>query len=113
METTRRSFLKWIAAGAAAMLFSMPLGAPMTGGGLDGWLMDWMPWLYALPVAELRWGLLAVTAGLALWAGLPIYRSAWKSRHRSGELPAVSGRPRLFSLLGSAAERASGSVRRD
>jgi Cu+-exporting ATPase len=68
-----------IAAGVAAMLFSMPLGAAMGAGGLDGWLMRWMPWLYSLPQAGLRWTLLLVTAGLAVWAGRAIYRSAWKA----------------------------------
>jgi P-type Cu+ transporter len=68
-----------IAAGAAAMLFSMPLG--MKDGamsGMDGLLMMLAPWLYALPDAPLRWALLLVTAVLAVWAGGTIYRSAWK-----------------------------------
>ena len=68
-----------IATGAAAMLFSMPLGAAMSAGGLDGWLMRGMPWLYSLPQGALRWSLLIVTAVLAVWAGRAIYRSAWKA----------------------------------
>jgi hypothetical protein len=46
-----------IAAGAAAMLFSMPLGAPMgpQTGGFDHALMDWMPWLYQLRCAGRCW----------------------------------------------------------
>jgi Cu+-exporting ATPase len=68
-----------IAVGAAAMLFSMPLGTPMTADAMDVRLMDWMPWLYDLPAAALRWALLSVTAALAVWAGRSIYRSAWKA----------------------------------
>jgi P-type Cu+ transporter len=68
-----------IAAGAAAMLFSMPLGATMEAGGLDGWLMRATPWLYRLPENQLRWALLIMTAVLAVWAGRTIYRSAWKA----------------------------------
>ena len=66
-----------IAAGVAAMLFSMPLGAPM--GAQDDGLMRVMPWLYQLPQSALRWALLGLTAVLAVWAGLEIYRGAWKA----------------------------------
>jgi Cu+-exporting ATPase len=72
-----------IAAGAAAMLFSMPLGATMEAaglnGGFDGWLMRALPWLYSLPQNPLRWALLSMTAVLAIWAGRAIHRSAWKA----------------------------------
>ncbi len=72
-----------IFAGAAAMVFSMPLSASMPAaklaGGLDGSLMRLAPWLYALPQPALRWALLAATAALAIWAGGPIYRGAWKA----------------------------------
>ena len=74
-----------IAAGAAVMLFSMPLGmtASAQAGGLDRGPMTVLPWLYSLPQAGLRWVLLAVTGVIAVWAGRPIYVSAWKSlRHR-------------------------------
>jgi P-type Cu+ transporter len=71
-----------IAAGVAAMLFAMPLGAAIGADGLDGLdgaLMRTLPWLYRLPQSPLRWGLLVVTAVLAVWAGREIYRSAWKA----------------------------------
>ena len=69
-----------ILAGAAAMLFSMPLGAgEPAGGGFDAALMRWIPWLYALPESPLRWTLLGTTLILAVWAGGGIYRSAGKS----------------------------------
>jgi len=69
-----------IVAGAAAMVFSMPLGmATSQMGGMDAALMLAMPWLYELPETSLRWGLLMVTAVLAVWAGRVIYQSAWKA----------------------------------
>lgn len=66
-----------IAAGAAAMLFSMPFGN--MGGGFDRALMHVLPWLYRIPLGGLRWALLVMTAGLAVWAGGAIYESAWKA----------------------------------
>ncbi len=74
-----------IAAGAAAMVAGMPLG--MLPGAEMGWfergLMRAWPWVYSLPRAELGWGLLALAAVLGLWAGGPVYASAWKAlRHR-------------------------------
>ncbi len=72
-----------IVAGVAAMLFSMPLDATMDAtmhaGGSDGVLMRTLPWLYLIPHPALRWTLLVATAALAVWAGGPIYRSAWKA----------------------------------
>jgi len=61
------------------MLFSMPLGADISGSSLDAALMRWMPWFYSLPLTSLRWVLLVVTALLTIWAGREIYRSAWKA----------------------------------
>ena len=70
-----------IAAGATAMLVSMPLGmgAMAPSGSLDFALMGLLPWLYRLPHAPLRWALLLGTAVLAVWAGGAIYRSALKA----------------------------------
>jgi P-type Cu+ transporter len=63
-----------IAAGVAAMLFSMP----MATSGMSG-----IEWVIALPTSQVRWALLIMTAVLAVWAGREIYRSAWKAlRHR-------------------------------
>jgi len=66
-----------IVAGAAAMLFSMPLGA--MGGAGDRALMSLIPWLYRLPQTPLRCTLLVTTGALAVWAGRGIYLSAWKA----------------------------------
>ncbi len=60
--------------GAAAMLLAMPLGTNM--GAFDHALMHLTPWLFALPPDLLRWFLLALTAGMMLWAGRDIYLSA-------------------------------------
>ncbi len=66
----------WItlAAGALAMLFSMPLSANM--GGLDAFLMRLFPWLYSTPPDTLRWSLLVVTFIVMIWAGRDIYTNA-------------------------------------
>jgi Cu+-exporting ATPase len=69
-----------LAAGAAAMLLSMPLGTEM--GSLDHALMRLLPWLYALPPDPLRWFLLVLTAAIMGWAGRGIYSSAFRAlRH--------------------------------
>ncbi len=69
-----------LAAGFAAMLFSMPL--MMDGGAMDRALMRALPWMYALPVEGLRGALLGLTAILMVWAGRGIYVSAWRAlRH--------------------------------
>lgn len=71
-----------IAAGAAAMLLAMPLGAQM--GGFDNFLLRLLPWLYAAPPQLLRWLLLVLTAVLMVWAGRGIYANAARGlRHGS------------------------------
>jgi P-type Cu+ transporter len=69
-----------LAAGFAAMLVSMPIGAEW--GNLDRRLMQYLPWLYSPPPSLLRWILLIVTWALAVWAGRGIYISAIRAlRH--------------------------------
>ncbi len=69
-----------LAAGAAAMLLTMPLGTEM--GALDHALMRLLPWLYALRPNPLRWFLLVLTTAIAAWAGRGIYSSAIRAlRH--------------------------------
>jgi len=63
-----------LAAGALAMLLSMPLGGEM--GAIDHALMRALPWLYALPPDLLRWMLLILTGVLMVWAGAGIFSSA-------------------------------------
>ena len=69
-----------LAAGAAVMLLAMPLATRMDA--FDFLLLRTLPWLYAIPVPWLRWGLLLLTALVAAWAGRGIYLSAWRAlRH--------------------------------
>ncbi len=69
-----------LAAGAAAMLLSMPLASQT--GALDRALMRLLPWLYVLPPQPLRWFLLLMTAGTVAWAGRSIFLSAIRAlRH--------------------------------
>ncbi len=69
-----------IAAGAVAMVLSMPLMTDMNRpSGIDAGFMHFLPWLYQLPQAPLRWTLLFGTALLAAWAGRAIYISAFKA----------------------------------
>lgn len=73
-----------IAAGAVAMVMSMPLAGPghRGMGALDHTLMRGMSWLNAAPAEALRWGLLIGTAVLLLWAGRGIFLNAWRGlRH--------------------------------
>ena len=65
-----------LAAGAAAMLLSMPLGANMSS--FDRAFMRATPWLYSVPPGALRWTLLIMTALLLSWAGRGIYLNAWR-----------------------------------
>jgi P-type Cu+ transporter len=71
-----------LAAGALAMLMSMPLGAEM--GAVDHALMRVFPWLYAVPPNALRGTLLMMTAALMVWAGRGIFLNAWRAlQHRT------------------------------
>jgi Cu+-exporting ATPase len=65
-----------LAAGALAMLLTMPLGSNM--GPADHALMRVLPWLYAIPPNALRWMLLLLTAVLVPWAGRGIFGNAWR-----------------------------------
>jgi len=75
-EAARKAWVT-LAAGAAAMLLSMPLDSEM--GPLDHALMDIAPWLYAMPPALIRWFLLVLTAAIVAWAGRGIYLNAWRA----------------------------------
>jgi Cu+-exporting ATPase len=89
LKSAQRKAWVTLAAGALAMLFSMPLGRPpgaaMSGAdhlSPDYLLMRVFPWLYALPASGVRWTLLAMTAAVVAWAGRGIYASALRAlRH--------------------------------
>ena len=79
-----------LAAGAAAMLLAMPLGAEM--GAVDHFLMQLVPWLYAIPHDLIRWTLLIVTGVLMWWAGGGIYSNAVRGlRHRTTNMNTLVG----------------------
>ena len=108
-ETTSRDYdalrLRAIvsgAAGAIAMVASMPLMASNEHAGmgvvadpfmrwvmhaLSPWLQSAMPWLYSVPTRVLTWSLLVMTAAVMLWAGRQFYVNAWKAfRHRAADM---------------------------
>ncbi len=107
------------AAGAIAMLASMPLMTSNAHAGmgivadpfmrwvmqaLSPWLEAAMPWLYAIPTAVLTWSLLAMTLGVMFWAGRQFYVSAWQAlRHRAADMNTLvavgTGAAFLYSVL--------------
>ncbi len=107
------------AAGAIAMLVSMPLMASNahTGMGvvadpfmrwvmsaISPWLASAMPGLYAMPTPVLTWSLLAMTLGVMLWAGRQFYVSAWQAlRHGSADMNTLvavgTGAAFVYSVL--------------
>lgn len=118
----RRKALIALAAGAVAMIVSMPLmvaNAHHGAGTADPvmrWTMTWldpmlrraMPWLYAVPAAVLSYGLLIMTAVVMAWAGRRFYVRAWKAlRHRSADMNTLiavgTGAAFLFSVFATVA----------
>ncbi|HEX3472565.1 MAG TPA: heavy metal translocating P-type ATPase, partial [Silvibacterium sp.] len=72
-----------IAAGAVAMVISMPLmhGSPNV---FDRLLMQALPSLYRIPAPVLQYAMLIMTAVAMFWAGGAIYRQAWQAAlHRT------------------------------
>jgi Cu+-exporting ATPase len=113
-----------LAAGAVAMVASMPLmvsehalaGAGTVADPFMRWVMTALtpalhsvaPWLYAVPRPLLSWGLLALTLVVMLWAGLHFYVRAWSAfRHRSADMNTLiavgTGAAFLYSLLATVA----------
>ncbi|MDE1155193.1 MAG: heavy metal translocating P-type ATPase [Acidobacteriaceae bacterium] len=76
-------------AGAAAMVFSMPLMQSATGDPLRGWLNARMMavtpvWLMSLPAPALRWALCGLSVVVMCFAAPEVYRAAWSAaRHRN------------------------------
>jgi P-type Cu+ transporter len=66
-----------IFSGAVAMLLAMPLDSHM--GWVDRLIMRQLPWLYSQSPDLLRWTLLILTSAVMIWAGRPIFASAWRS----------------------------------
>jgi P-type Cu+ transporter len=96
---TKRKALFSLIAGAAAMLFSMPL---MSGHATDPLLRLVMkatpllehaaPWLYAIEPGILKFILLGLTSLVCAWAGRDFYVRAWVSfRHHAADMNTLIG----------------------
>ncbi len=80
----RAKAIATLAAGATAMLLSMPLMTMGNHFGMDHLIKQVAPWLYAIPPQVTRLSLLVLTVAGMVWAGGPIYGRAWKALlHRS------------------------------
>jgi Cu+-exporting ATPase len=122
MHVLRRKALLALAAGAIAMLASMPLMAANAhhGTGTSDPFMRWamerldpglravLPWMYAVPATVLSWGLLILTAIVMVWAGRHFYVRAWKAaRHGSSDMNTLiaigTGSAFAFSVVATVA----------
>jgi Cu+-exporting ATPase len=111
-----------LAAGAVAMVLSMPVMTASAAGGhghgdpvlawvmrvLDPPLRRMIPWAYAISPSVLIWGLLAVTVIVMGWAGRHFYIRAWTAfRHHAADMNTLiavgTGAAFLFSLLATVA----------
>jgi Cu+-exporting ATPase len=114
----RRRAVVALAAGAIAMVASMPLMAANAhvGMGTADPFMRWtmerfdpttrvlFPWLYAVSPRVLSWALLVLTSAIMAWAGRMFYVRAWKAaRHGAADMNTLiaigTGAAFLFSLL--------------
>ncbi len=91
-----------LAAGAVAMLFSMPLMSLASGRSMEHLrdplmnlclriinptLQNAMPWLYAIPADILRWILFALSTFIIFWAGGLFYVKAWSAlMHKTSDM---------------------------
>ena len=101
IRTLRRKLTFSLTAGIVTMLVSMPL---MAGGAmaddlftrlvapLNETLAALLPALYRVPATALRWGLLALTLPVVLWAGRGFYVGMARGlRHRSADMNTLIG----------------------
>jgi len=99
-ESSRKAWVTLVA-GSAAMILAMPLGTQM--GAFDHWLMQIVPWLYAVPANPLRWSLLLMTGIVVVWAGRSIYLSAIRAlRHGATNMNTLVGLGTSVAFLYSA-----------
>jgi Cu+-exporting ATPase len=109
------------AVAVVAMIVSMPLMAAGAHHGpvadpFMGWTMGWLnpllegafPWLYRVPGPVLSYALLAMTAGVMVWAGRHFYTRAWTAfRHHSADMNTLvavgTGAAFLYSVLATVA----------
>ncbi len=110
-------------AGVVAMIASMPLMGVMDAsqhGPVADPFMRWamayltpllqsvVPWLFAVPIPVLSWGLLALTLVVMLWAGRHFYVHAWSAfRHHSADMNTLvavgTGAAFVYSLTATVA----------
>ncbi len=106
-------------AGAVAMVLSMPLMSAAAGQShgpvadpfmrwmmstLTPWLRSVAPWLYAIHVQTLSYGLMLLTVGVMVWAGRHFYTRAWTAfHHHSADMNTLiavgTGAAFLYSAL--------------
>ena len=111
------------AAGALAMLASMPLMSRYDHAGMGAvadpfmrWVMRavspalerTVPWLYEIPTRAITTFLLVLTLGVMLWAGRQFYVSAWTAfRHRAADMNTLvavgTGAAFVYSLMATVA----------
>ncbi len=119
----RGKALASLAAGAVAMVASMPLMATHAHLGLgapadpfmrwsmrvlDPTLSRALPWLYAIPPRAISYGLLVLTTGVMAWAGRHFYTRAWAAfRHHSADMNTLvavgTGAAYLLSVIATLA----------
>jgi Cu+-exporting ATPase len=91
-----------LAAGAIAMIFSMPLMSMTSAGGMERMkdpLMSWsmrvldpilrraLPWMYLISSNAMRWFLFALSVFIIGWAGRRFYVKAWSALlHRTADM---------------------------
>jgi Cu+-exporting ATPase len=114
----RRKALFALAAGALAMVLSMPLMAHNAHGGATSAdpFMQWtmrvinpvlsvaVPWLYQIPARALSYLLFGLTTFVMMWAGRHFYTRAWAAfRHHSANMNTLiavgTGAAYLFSIV--------------
>ncbi len=121
-DALRRRAIVSGAAGAIAMLASMPLMVRADHGhagvvadpfmrwvmtGLSPALESVMPWLYGVPAPVISWSLLVMTLGVMVWAGRQFYVGAWNSlRHKATDMNTLvavgTGAAFVYSALATA-----------
>ncbi len=122
-DALRRRALVSGAAGAVAMVISMPLMARNDHAGMGvvadpfmRWVMravspgleSALPWLYAVPTRVITWLLLAMTVAVMVWAGRQFYVNAWKAlQHRAADMNTLvavgTGAAFIYSVLATVA----------
>lgn len=114
----RKKFWVSIVIGTISMIVSFPLMGGDAGTEEDLWMRavgpinraieTILPWLYRLDPGVIRWGLLAMSLPVFLWAGAQFYTRAWASfRHRVADMNTLialgTGAAYLYSVVVTAA----------